>query len=139
MVTAVQRFGLEGPSHNRHDECHWDGLKAGELRIQRCGSCREWIWIAQPLCPSCHTFDPVWEAVAPEGVVYAWTRTHRAFHPSAEVPYTTVLVELPQAGNKRILGLYRGTDDPVIGARVVGEFEPAPDEDSWPLIRWSAA
>lgn len=135
----AQRFGLEGPSHTRHDEGHWDGLRAGELRLQRCGACAEWIWVAQPLCPSCHTFDPEWIAVEPTGVVYAWTRTHKAFHPTAPVPYTTVLVELPQAGGKRVLGLYLGDGDPVIGSRVRGEIEPAPDENSWPLMRWCAA
>ena len=138
-MTTLQRFGLEGPSHTRIDEGHWEGLKAGELRIQRCGACSRWIWVAQPLCPSCHTFDPLWESVEPEGVVYAWTRTVKAFHPTAEVPYVTVLVELPQAGGKRILGLYAGDGDPVIGSRVRGYFEPAPDSDSWPLIRWENA
>lgn len=138
-MTTLQRFGLEGPSPTGHDAGHWEGLREGELRIQRCGACARWIWIAQPLCPSCHAFDPGWEAVEPDGVIYAWTRTHRAFHPTAEVPYTTVLVELPQAGNTRVIGLYAGADDPVIGSRVRGAFEPAPDADSWPLIRWSTA
>jgi uncharacterized OB-fold protein len=138
---TAPRFGAkaEGPSHTGIDAPHWDGLKAGELRIQRCTECKRWIWVAQPLCPSCHAFDPGWEAVEPAGVVYAWTRTHKAFHPTAEVPYVTVLVELPQAGDRRVLGIYTGDGDPVIGSRVRGTFEPAPDADSWPLIRWSAA
>ncbi len=127
---------MEGPSHTLVDAPYWDGLKVGELRIQRCGECARWIWGAQPMCPACHTFDPGWEAVEPSGVVFAWTRTWRQFHPTAEVPYVTVLVELPQAGGRRILGLYTGEGDPVIGARVRGEFEPAPDSTSWPLIRW---
>lgn len=135
----AQRFGLEGPSHTRHDEGHWEGLKVGDLRIQRCRACAEWIWVAQPLCPSCHTFDPEWVTVEPAGVIYAWTRTHRAFHPTAEVPYTTVLVELPHAGNKRVIGLYLGDGDPAIGSQVRGEIEPPPDEDSWPLMRWNPA
>jgi len=139
VSATYPRFGAEGPSPTLLDAPYWDGLRAGELRIQRCGQCARWIWTAEPLCPDCHTFDPGWEAVEPTGVVYTWTRTHRQFHPHAAVPYTTVLVELPQAGGRRVLGLYTGVDDPVIGAAVRGQFEPAAEADGWPLLRWSPA
>jgi uncharacterized OB-fold protein len=124
----LQRFGAEGPGPDGLDAPYWDGLRAGELRIQRCGNCARWIWTAEPMCPDCHTFDPGWEAVAPDGVVHTWTRTWNRFHPAAASPYTTVLVELPRAGGRRVLGLWTAADDPVIGVRTRGEFEPAPDE-----------
>lgn len=133
---ALPRFGMEGPSHTGVDVPHWDGLRAGELRIQRCAGCRRWIWGPQPICPTCHAFDPGWEAVEPSGVIYSWTRTWQRFHPTAAVPYTVVLVELPHAGGRRVFGMYAAAEDPVIGARVRGEFEPAPDDHSWPLVRW---
>ncbi|MGQ0626140.1 MAG: Zn-ribbon domain-containing OB-fold protein [Sporichthyaceae bacterium] len=136
-MRGLPRFGREGPAHTLVDAPYWDGLRAGELRLQHCAACGRWIWGAQPMCPACHTFDPLWEAVEPAGVVFSWTRTHNRFHPSVEVPYLSVIVELPQAGGRRVLGLYAGQGDPVIGAQVHGEFEPAPDETCWPLLRWS--
>ncbi|MGQ0629708.1 MAG: Zn-ribbon domain-containing OB-fold protein [Sporichthyaceae bacterium] len=138
MVIAP-RFGAEGPDHTGVDAPYWDGMHAGELRIQHCNACNRWIWGPQPMCPDCHTAEPPWESVDPTGVVFTWTRTWNRFHPTASVPYTTVLVELPQAGGRRVLGVYIGDADPVIGARVRGEFEPAPDETTWPLLRWSPA
>ena len=139
MTATAPRFGAEGPSPTLLDAPYWDGLREGELRIQRCGACGRWIWTAEPMCPDCHTFDPGWEAVEPTGTVYTWTRTHKQFHPTAPVPYTTVLVELPRAGGRRVLGLWLDADDPVIGSRVRGEFEPAPDATTWPLLRWRRA
>ena len=143
-MTTRQRFGIEGPSASGTDAPHWDGLRVGELRIQRCTACERWIWGAQPICPDCHTFDPAWVAVPAEGAVYSWTRTWQRFHPTAEVPYVTVLVELTHAGGRHMFGLWTGAGDPVAGQPVRGVFEAAPDggadgvdaDSSWPLIRW---
>lgn len=139
MSAAAPRFGVEGPMHSGLDEPYWDGLRLGELRLQRCASCRGWIWGPQPICPSCHTFDPGWESVEPSGVVYSWTRTWQQFAPGVTPPWTVVLVELPQAGGRRVLGVYPDSRDPAIGERVHGEFEPASGEGTWPLVRWLRA
>ncbi|MGQ0845736.1 MAG: Zn-ribbon domain-containing OB-fold protein [Sporichthyaceae bacterium] len=140
---AGPRFGTEGPTADLADLPFWEGLRAGELRVQHC-ACDAWIFPARRMCPACHATDPAFEAVALEGVVYSWTRTRQAFAPGAvdHLPYVVLLVELPQAGGRRILGLRVGgdvLDDPVIGTRVRGEIEPAPDADGWPLLRWAAA
>jgi uncharacterized OB-fold protein len=132
---SLPRFGVEGPAHTGIDSPYWDGLRQGELRIQRCAPCGRWIWGPQPICPACHTFDPRWERVEPVGVVFSWTRTWQRFHPSVQVPYLTVLVELPHPRRRRVIGLYDGPREPVIGADVVGRFEHAPEAATWPLHR----
>jgi len=141
-MTATAAESLElpwGPSADGLDLPYWEGLEAGELRLQRCGECRSWIWGPQVLCAHCHTFDPQWESVEPAGTVYAWSRSHTPFirELADRIPYVTVLVELPHAGGRRVLGLLTGgdTDQVAIGDRVTGWFETTPGA-RWPLLRW---
>ena len=119
----------------------WEGLRAGELRMQHCGGCDLWIWAPSWICPSCHAFDPPWRAVEPRGVVYSWTETFHAFPASQEfrdaLPYVTALVELPHAGGRRLLGIVTG-DGPVrVGTPVTAWVQPAGDlTGGWPVLRW---
>ncbi|MCF8601983.1 OB-fold domain-containing protein [Gordonia sp. HY442] len=128
-----------GPAADGLDQPYWDGLLAGELRIQRCAQCRTWVWGPQWICGRCHTLEPGWEAVDPVGVVYAWSRSHYPFirEYADRTPYVTALIELPHAGGRRVLGLMpdAGGHDIRIGDAVQGRFEL--DEDAtWPLVRW---
>ncbi|MBC2639467.1 MULTISPECIES: Zn-ribbon domain-containing OB-fold protein [unclassified Rhodococcus (in: high G+C Gram-positive bacteria)] len=128
-----------GPSADGLDQPYWDGLTRGELRLQRCGTCKTWIWGPQWVCGSCHTLDPNWESVTPAGTVYSWSRSWYPFitELADRVPYVTVLVELPGAGHRRVLGILTGddTDAVRIGDPVVGHIEH--DEGAtWPLLRW---
>ncbi|MGW0040060.1 Zn-ribbon domain-containing OB-fold protein [Gordonia sp. NPDC003376] len=136
MSTTVVPWG---PAADGHDQPYWDGLLAGELRLQRCRQCHTWIWGPQSVCSSCYGFDIGWESVQPEGTVYSWSRS---WYPYIEeladtLPYISILVELPHAGGRRLLGIL--TDDPEdtprIGEQVVGSFERR-DGEQWPLLRW---
>ncbi len=131
-----------GPASDGVDTPYWDGLIEGELRMQRCTACRAWIWGPQWLCPHCHTFDPGWEPVEPTGTVYSWSRSWYPFISELPValPYVTVLVELPEAGNRRVLGILHESDADTtirIGDPVSGLFVRDPGA-TWPLLRWTA-
>jgi uncharacterized OB-fold protein len=132
---------LTGPSDDGLDEPHWDGLRAGRLLLQRCDDCTSWIWSPRPICPVCRSFATGWYDVEPVGTIYSWTRTWQPFTPesSGHLPYTTILVELPGAGGRRILGVLDPSDEitPVIGAHVTGQIHQPPDDGHWPLIRWT--
>jgi uncharacterized protein len=121
-------IGQIGPRPDGLDAPYWEGLAQGRLLLQRCAGCRDWIWGPLWMCPSCHKVDPVWEAVEPAGQIFAWTRTWQKFAPefAAHVPYVTVLVELPHAGGRRLLGLLLGNDrvDPQLGEPVEGIIQP---------------
>jgi uncharacterized protein len=129
-----------GPSPDGLDQPHWDALRAGRLVLQRCRGCRCWTWAPQPICPSCHSFDIGWEDVDPVGTVYSWTRTWQPFAPEStgHLPYVVVLVELPAAGGRRVMGVLTGADGitPRIGDAVRGVIEQPPDDKHWPLVRW---
>ena len=130
---------VQAKIHDPIDAEHWAGMDAGELRVQQCPACSTWIWGPRHMCPQCHHFELVYRAVAAEGVVYSWTRTAQPFTPemSGHVPYVVVLVELPHAGNVRVIGVLDDADDdrdPAIGNPVVGEFQPI--SDGRQLLRW---
>lgn len=124
--------GLDGP--------YWDGLAQGELRLQCCAECRSWIWSPQPRCGTCGAWDPPWQATPMCGEVYSWTRSHHAFAPevAAFVPYVTLLVALPEAGGRRLMGLLVGPEEGLrIGAPVEGVIQAAsPLTRDTPLLRW---
>jgi uncharacterized OB-fold protein len=120
----------------------WEGLQAGELRLQHCQACDWWIWAPSWICPKCHSFDPPWRAVRPHGIVYSWTTTFHAFPASQEfrdaVPYTTALVELPDGGGRRLLGIVTGRRPVRTGVAVAAWVQP-PSEltGDWPVLRWT--
>lgn len=130
------------PDPNGIDREYWEGLKVDELRLQYCDSCQKWIWGPRWMCGSCHSFDLTWKPVSANGRVYSWARTWHAFIPelAEEIPYITVLVELPEAGGRRVLGLLaEGPDTTVaIGDEVTGVVQH-PGDSAWPVLRWQLA
>lgn len=128
------------PSADGLDAPHWEGLRAGELLLQRCAACAAWIWAPRPMCPGCHSLDLTWAPVEPVGTVFSWTRTWQPFSPEASghLPYVAVLVELRDAGGRRVLGVLDEADGvtPAIGDRVRGTIQSPPDDGHWPLLRW---
>jgi uncharacterized protein len=133
-------MNLTGPSDDGLDEPHWEALRGGRLELQRCKDCATWTWSSRPICPACHSFNLGWQEVEPAGTVYSWTRTWQPFTPEAtgHLPYVVVLVELPAADGRRVMGVLAHADGitPRIGAEVRGVIETPPDDGHWPLVRW---
>ena len=133
-------MNITGPSPDGLDTPHWEGLRAGKLLLQRCLRCQTWTWSPRPICPACHSFDTGFEPVDPVGTIYSWTRTWQPFarESTGHLPYVVVLVALPAAGDRRVLGVLADSDGvtPQIGAPVRGQIEQPPDEQHWPLLRW---
>ncbi|WP_433506279.1 Zn-ribbon domain-containing OB-fold protein [Pseudonocardia halophobica] len=147
LVTQVRnvpdtppRTSMAHPSDDGLDAPHWEGLRRGELRMQHCPHCDRWTWSPRPICPGCHASDLEWPVVDPVGRIYSWTRTWQPFSPevTGHLPYVVVVVELPGAGSRRLLGVLLDGDgaDVRIGAEVKGEIEPAADPEGYPLLRW---
>lgn len=111
------------------------------LRIQHCSHCHTWQFGPEWLCHHCRRFDPDWKDIEPKGTIYSW---ERVWHPSHDAlknhgPYIAILVELPQAGNVRVIGNLLGDpmQDVVIGAQVVGVFEHHHEATpSYSLLQW---
>ena len=75
---------------------HWEGCRAGQLRVQRCPSCSAFVFIPQPLCPQCQSAELEWVASSGHGVVYSYTVVHRAPDPAFATPYVVAIVRLAE-------------------------------------------
>lgn len=129
------------PESDGLSEPFWSGLKMQRLRVQHCSHCQTWQFGPEWLCHHCHRFDPEWEEIEPKGIIYSW---ERVWHPSHDAlkghgPYIAVLVELPHAGNVRVVGNLLGDpmQEVIIGAEVAGIFEHHLDAESpYTLLQW---
>lgn len=107
------------------DEEYWAALERGEFKLSRCVSCRVWMWPAHFRCGHCGSWVVAWEEVEPVGTIYTWTRNHALSEVIKErredLPFVTVLVEIPQAGSSRVAGILLGDGASArIGAAVRG-------------------
>ena len=86
-------------------------------------------------------FDLDWHKVSGKGRIYSWERPWHPVHPALKDhgPYIVVLVELPDAGNVRMLGNLLGDpkQDVPIGADVEAVFEHHNDaQPPFSLVQW---
>jgi uncharacterized protein len=116
----------------------WEGLTAGQLRLQRCARCAGVVWYPRGLCPLCGSVDLVWFTASGQGSIYSFTVVRRAPEPfGSAVPYVVAYVELDEG--PRVLtnivhcdpGLVR------IGQPVQGVFDT--DEAGLALLRFRPA
>lgn len=132
-VPVAESDGLSAP--------FWAGLQQERLLVQRCTRCGCWQFGPEWICHQCHAFDPDWVEIPAAGRIYSWERVWHPVHPALKerCPYLAVLVELPHAGNVRMVGNLLG--DPLqevrIGAEVVGVYEHrAEASPACSLLQW---
>jgi uncharacterized OB-fold protein len=123
---------------------YWAGLREGRLLVQRCRHCSTWQFGPEWICHACLAFDPDWVEVAPRGRIYSWERVWHPAHAALKDhgPYLVVLVELPHAGQVRMVGNLLGNAQQAveIGAEVVGVYESHPQADPpHALLQWRLA
>lgn len=123
---------------------YWAGLRQNRLLVQRCTHCRTWQFGPEWLCHNCHSFDLEWTTVEPRGRIFSWERVWSPSHDALRQhgPYLAVLVELPDAGNMRMVGNLLGdpTQAVTIGAGVEGVFEHHRESTPpYSLLQWQLA
>ena len=120
----------------------WEHCKRHELVVQRCTDCGTFRHTPLPVCHNCQSFNYEWHKVSGRGVVYSYMICHYAATPVLKdrVPYNVILVELPDAGNVRMLGnLIDSTPDEeiYIGMPVEVTWEDVTDDVTLP--QWKRA
>lgn len=98
------------PAVNRDTAFFWEGVRAGELRIQKCGDCGEVRHPPGPVCPSCRSVNRTYTPVSGTGEIYSYVVHHDPPVPGIETPFVVAVVELPE------------------GVRVVGNIVECPLE-----------
>jgi hypothetical protein len=112
---------------------HWDGARAGRLRVQRCRDCGAYVFIPQPLCTACQSDALVWADSRGRGSVYSFTIVHRAPHPSFATPYAVAIVSLDE-GFEMLANLECEPASISIGMRVRVAFRSLSAEISIPYF-----
>jgi len=130
------------PAADGLDAPYWEAARQSELVVQRCNSCGTWQWGPEWLCHHCHSFDMGWEKVSGDGIIFSWEKPWHPVHGSLKGfgPYSVVLVELPDAGNVRMVGNLMGppNQEISIGSPVKAVFEAHNDvEFPYTLVQWA--
>ncbi len=82
------------PNVDGPDQPFWCGLRAREVRVQRCGNCGACRFPATRFCARCRSDLSEWHAVAGTGIIETWCVFHRAYFEDLPVPYTVIQVRL---------------------------------------------
>jgi len=129
LVVDPPRHQRPRPEPTRFTEPFWEGLRAGELRIQRCLECAHWRWTPQLACPKCWSERYEWVPSQGRGELYSYTVVHRSIDPERfAAPYVLAVVRLDE-GPHLLTNLVECTPDVIeVGMRVVVRFERLDDE-----------
>ena len=122
----------------------WDGLKSGQLLMQRCAQCQRFQFPPGPDCESCSGTDLHYEQVSGRGTVFAFTETMSgARHPYFQSisPYLVGEVQLDEQEDLVLVSNFPGStyDDLAVGAPVVVDFQELVDGVVIPQFRLASA
>lgn len=109
----------------------WDGLTAGEVRLQQCACCNTYQYPPETFCYTCGATSLNWTTVSGSGIIYSFIVVHQPYHPAFKpfLPYTVAIVELDEG--PRILGAMLGLQTRItIGDRVNPRIEAIDEKRS---------
>jgi hypothetical protein len=108
----------------------WDGLAAGELRMEHCLTCGSYQHPAESFCYVCGSRDLEWETVRGHGEVYSFIVVHQPYHVAFRdrLPYVVATVQLDEG--PRMLGPIFDVDPSAvsIGMRVQPRIEAVSED-----------
>ena len=114
---------------------HWEGARTGRLRVQRCRSCGEHIFIPQPTCTQCLSSELEWIDSSGLGTLYSYTVVHRPQQPAFRTPYAVAIVEVEE-GFFMLSNLVDCEEADIrIGMPLEVTFQAMSDEISLPYFR----
>jgi uncharacterized OB-fold protein len=123
------------PQQNQDTEFFWEGTRAGELRIQKCGSCGVLRHPPGPSCPECHAFDRTHVVASGRGTVFSYVVHRHPPVPGRELPILLALVDLEE-GTRMLAELVDCEPEQVeVGLPVVAGFQEIDDELTLPVWR----
>ena len=117
----------------------WDGLEAGEVRLQRCDDCKAWVFYPRSRCSSCLSDNLTWQTVSGEGTLYTFTLTRQPTSPhfADDVPQKLAVVELDEGVRITSTLVNVEHEATTIGMRVKPVFDKMADGIT--LIRFEPA
>ena len=127
------------PRPNETSAPFWDGLRAGELRLQRCDECGAWVHYPRNRCPRCLSASLSWAVVEAVGTVYTFTVAPEPTAPmfADEVQQLLAVVELPNGVRLTTTLFHIAPDEVHVGLPVAGVFDHG--DDGITLLRFAPA
>ena len=118
----------------------WEGLRRGELRLQRCAQCGTWVFYPRSNCPGCLSPELPWHTVAGTGRLHSFTiaRVPTAPFFADEVPQLLALVELDEGVRVPSTLVGVAESEIAIGMRLAPVFERTGGGESV-LLRFTKA
>jgi uncharacterized OB-fold protein len=116
---SFEGFGDLFPGTTDLSAPFWEGLAAGEVRLQKCGQCGTHQYPPESFCYECGAPELSWVSVTGEGTVYSFIVVHQLYHQAFKdfLPYTVAIVQMDEG--PRMLSAMLGLQAPVaIGDRV---------------------
>ena len=94
----VEAFERILPPMTEANRPYWDGLAAGELRLQVCTSDRTYRFPQSPVCPACLSPDFTWQPVSGRARLWSWIVMHQRYFEAfdGERPYPVAFVQLEE-------------------------------------------
>jgi uncharacterized OB-fold protein len=122
------------PGINLDNLPFWDGARAHELRVQRCGSCGAAQFPPLPVCGECTSDALEWVPCSGRGVLYSYAIPHHPQAPGFDYPVIVALVELEEGARlvSNLVDIER--DELRVGMAVEVcwlDSHPALAEDEW--------
>jgi uncharacterized OB-fold protein len=121
---------------------YWEGLKRGELRIQRCCTCGKAYFFPRPFCPHCSSKDVEWFTASGKGRLYSYVISHRPAHGFQDwTPYVIAIVQLDEGPRMmtNVIGVEPLPENLPVDLPVEVVFEQQNDEITLPLFRPAGA
>jgi uncharacterized protein len=77
---------------------YWEGLAAGELRVQFCDDDGTAWFPESPVCPHCLSPKYTWKAASGRGTLWSWIRMHQNYFAAFEDerPYVIAFIRLEE-------------------------------------------
>lgn len=118
-----------------HDSAHyWQGLRNGELLLQKCEGCGTFRHPPQPMCEACQSLE--WSAVAAKGLgtIYSYTVMHYPEIPPFDYPNAIALVDMDEDVRLAAQLIGVAPEKIKIGARVKVRIDEVQDGLSLPVF-----
>jgi len=136
-ATAAPPSPRPQPGVSRDTKFFWDGLDAGELRIQQC-ECGVLHHPPMVRCPACGSYELGYTVSSGRGVIYSHVEVNHPQVPGFDYPLPVVLVQLEEG--TRLISNVAGIDpgDVEIGLEVECYIERGVDGAMLPVFRPAA-
>lgn len=123
------------PGVHRDNLFFWEGVRRGELLIQRCAECGRLRHPPSPMCPGCRSLAADAVKASGRGTIYSFCKPREPQLPDFDPGYVVVLVEL--AEGTRLVANLVGIDpaEVHIGLPVEVEFVAVDPGLTLPMFR----